>query len=61
MTRLTPPNITRRTPAVVHTVAIADVARYVRLGKHGARSRGGPSRNSVYFDRVVPMLPEKTH
>ncbi len=39
-------------------VAIADVARYVRLGTaldHEAQHRG----NSVYFpDRVVPMLPE---
>jgi len=40
------------------TVAIADVAHYVRIGSaldRGARDRG----NSVYFpDRVVPMLPE---
>lgn len=41
------------------TVAIADVAYYVRSGSaldHAARQRG----NSVYFpDRVVPMLPER--
>jgi ribonuclease R len=41
------------------TVAIADVAHYVRPGSaldHAARERG----NSVYFpDRVVPMLPEE--
>ncbi len=41
------------------TVAIADVARYVRPGTaldREARARG----NSVYFpDRVVPMLPER--
>jgi ribonuclease R len=41
------------------TVAIADVAHYVRSGTrldHEAALRG----NSVYFpDRVVPMLPEK--
>ncbi len=41
------------------TVAIADVAHYVRPGTkldHEAELRG----NSVYFpDRVVPMLPEK--
>ncbi len=43
----------------VVTVAIADVAHYVRAGSRldrEARRRG----NSVYFpDRVVPMLPEK--
>ena len=43
----------------VVTVAIADVARYVRPGTaldREARARG----NSVYFpDRVVPMLPER--
>ncbi len=43
----------------VVTVAIADVARYVRPGSaldREARARG----NSVYFpDRVVPMLPER--
>ena len=41
------------------TVAIADVAAYVRPGTamdREAQERG----NSVYFpDRVVPMLPEK--
>ena len=41
------------------TVAIADVAAYVRTGTaldREARQRG----NSVYFpDRVVPMLPER--
>ncbi len=41
------------------TVAIADVAHYVRSGTHldrEAKTRG----NSVYFpDRVVPMLPER--
>ncbi|TCT11354.1 RNAse R [Tepidamorphus gemmatus] len=41
------------------TVAIADVAHYVRQGSaldRSARERG----NSVYFpDRVVPMLPEE--
>lgn len=41
------------------TVAIADVAHYIRPGTkldHEAQLRG----NSVYFpDRVVPMLPEK--
>jgi ribonuclease R len=41
------------------TVAIADVAHYVRPGSaldHAALERG----NSVYFpDRVVPMLPER--
>ncbi|MDG4875731.1 ribonuclease R [Mesorhizobium sp. WSM4935] len=44
---------------VVVTVAIADVAAYVRYGKpldREALKRG----NSVYFpDRVVPMLPER--
>jgi len=44
---------------VVVTVAIADVAAYVRVGSaldHEALERG----NSVYFpDRVVPMLPER--
>ncbi|TJV99011.1 MAG: ribonuclease R [Mesorhizobium sp.] len=44
---------------VVVTVAIADVATYVRYGTaldHEALKRG----NSVYFpDRVVPMLPER--
>ncbi len=44
---------------VVVTVAIADVAAYVRPGTHldrEALKRG----NSVYFpDRVVPMLPER--
>lgn len=43
----------------VITVAIADVAHYVRQGSaldRSARERG----NSVYFpDRVVPMLPEE--
>jgi ribonuclease R len=43
----------------VVTVAIADVAAYVRPGSaldRAARTRG----NSVYFpDRVVPMLPEE--
>ncbi|ALK09354.1 Ribonuclease R [Blastochloris viridis] len=43
----------------VLTVAIADVARYIRPGSaldREARLRG----NSVYFpDRVVPMLPER--
>jgi ribonuclease R len=43
----------------VVTVAIADVAHYVRPGApldRGAAERG----NSVYFpDRVVPMLPER--
>jgi ribonuclease R len=43
----------------VVTVAIADVAAYVRLGSamdREAQERG----NSVYFpDRVVPMLPER--
>ena len=44
---------------VIATVAIADVAAYVRSGSpldREARKRG----NSVYFpDRVVPMLPER--
>lgn len=44
---------------VIVTVAIADVAAYVRPGSpldHEALKRG----NSVYFpDRVVPMLPER--
>ncbi|WP_343040802.1 ribonuclease R [Nitratireductor arenosus] len=44
---------------VVATVAIADVAAYVRTGSaldREAQKRG----NSVYFpDRVVPMLPER--
>ena len=44
---------------VIATVAIADVAAYVRPGSaldREARKRG----NSVYFpDRVVPMLPER--
>jgi VacB/RNase II family 3'-5' exoribonuclease len=44
---------------VIVTVAIADVAAYVRPGSaldREARKRG----NSVYFpDRVVPMLPER--
>ncbi|RWH75510.1 ribonuclease R [Mesorhizobium sp.] len=44
---------------VVVTVAIADVAAYIRYGKpldREALKRG----NSVYFpDRVVPMLPER--
>ncbi|TIW27405.1 MAG: RNB domain-containing ribonuclease, partial [Mesorhizobium sp.] len=44
---------------VVVTVAIADVAAYVRYGTaldREALKRG----NSVYFpDRVVPMLPER--
>jgi ribonuclease R len=41
------------------TVAIADVAHYVRSGS--ALDRAGAERgNSVYFpDRVVPMLPER--
>lgn len=41
------------------TVAIADVAAYVRIGT--AMDREGANRgNSVYFpDRVVPMLPER--
>src|SRR5208283_5018108 len=43
----------------VLTVAIADVAQYVRAGSaldREAQERG----NSVYFpDRVVPMLPER--
>ena len=43
----------------VLTVAIADVAYYVRAGSaldREAETRG----NSVYFpDRVVPMLPER--
>ncbi|MCP8939867.1 ribonuclease R [Alsobacter sp. SYSU M60028] len=43
----------------VVTVAIADVAAYVRAG--GALDRDALERgNSVYFpDRVVPMLPER--
>ena len=45
--------------AIVVTVAIADVASYVRPGSamdREAQERG----NSVYFpDRVVPMLPER--
>ena len=44
---------------VIATVAIADVAAYVRSGSaldREALNRG----NSVYFpDRVVPMLPER--
>ena len=44
---------------VIVTVAIADVAAYVRSGSaldREALKRG----NSVYFpDRVVPMLPER--
>ncbi|MEP1291427.1 MAG: ribonuclease R [Nitratireductor sp.] len=44
---------------VIATVAIADVAAYVRTGSaldREAQKRG----NSVYFpDRVVPMLPER--
>jgi ribonuclease R len=44
---------------VIATVAIADVASYVRAG--GALDKEALKRgNSVYFpDRVVPMLPER--
>ena len=54
------PTTTRPIPAaIVVTVAIADVAAYVRPGSaldREALERG----NSVYFpDRVVPMLPER--
>ncbi len=50
----------RQSPAaIIVTVAIADVAHYVRPGSaldREALERG----NSVYFpDRVVPMLPER--
>ena len=61
----TTPSTQRRTPtppipaASSLTVAIADVAYYVRAGSaldREALERG----NSVYFpDRVVPMLPER--
>ena len=43
----------------VVTVAIADVAAYVRFGSSMDRE-AGERGNSVYFpDRVVPMLPER--
>ncbi len=49
----------RNPGGVIVTVAIADVAAYVRPGSaldREARLRG----NSVYFpDRVIPMLPER--
>ncbi|RVB46944.1 ribonuclease R family protein, partial [Mesorhizobium sp. M7A.F.Ca.CA.001.06.1.1] len=54
------PDLDEKNPGgVVATVAIADVAAYVRYGTaldREALKRG----NSVYFpDRVVPMLPER--
>ncbi|RWE81994.1 MAG: ribonuclease R [Mesorhizobium sp.] len=55
----TPDTDEKNPGGVVVTVAIADVAAYVRYGKpldREALKRG----NSVYFpDRVVPMLPER--
>ena len=60
-TRSTPRRTRRPTIAggFVVTVAIADVAHYVR--PHSALDRDALERgNSVYFpDRVVPMLPER--
>jgi len=54
-----PDNDPRNDGGFVVTVAIADVAHYIRPGSkidREAQLRG----NSVYFpDRVVPMLPEK--
>ena len=54
-----PTPIPRNEGGFIVTVAIADVAHYVRPGSRldrEARLRG----NSVYFpDRVVPMLPER--
>lgn len=54
-----PDEDTTNTGGFIVTVAIADVAYYVRLHTlldREARSRG----NSVYFpDRVIPMLPER--
>jgi ribonuclease R len=49
----------KNTGGMIVTVAIADVAFYVRPGS--ALDRDGLTRgNSVYFpDRVVPMLPER--
>jgi ribonuclease R len=55
----TPDTDPRNPDGWIVTVAIADVAHYVRPGTrldHEAERRG----NSVYFpDRVVPMLPER--
>jgi ribonuclease R len=55
----TPDTDARNPGGWIVTVAIADVAHYVRVGTrldHEAERRG----NSVYFpDRVVPMLPER--
>ncbi|RWL86956.1 MAG: ribonuclease R [Mesorhizobium sp.] len=55
----TPDTDEKNPGGVIVTVAIADVAAYVRYGKQldrEALKRG----NSVYFpDRVVPMLPER--
>lgn len=49
----------KNTGGYIVTVAIADVAHYIKIGSHLDRE-ALKRANSVYFpDRVVPMLPEK--